>query len=100
MTGLAGGFAASNLPADTYYLCLNSVKANQLASCDWTGIGETGPTSVTLTADQNLNNLKLILRTGSLVVLVVKDPMSSVSKSFLGVGVVYGSGGYYGLPFR
>jgi uncharacterized protein (TIGR03437 family) len=65
----------------------------------WQGFGESGPASITLSADQNLTNLKLILRSGCLVVISVKDDLNAISRSFLGVGVIVGTGGYYGATF-
>jgi uncharacterized protein (TIGR03437 family) len=98
-TGQDGSFSAANLPADTYSICLYPVADNQLASCYWQGAGESGPAYITLAADQNLTNLKLILRSGCRVVVSVKDDLNAISRSFLGVAVIVGTGGYYGATF-
>lgn len=97
-TALDGSFAANNLPADTYSICVNPVAANQLPPCEWPG--DTGPTSITLTANQNVTGLTLILRTGSLVAITVNDPQNALSKNFFSTGVIVGSGGYYGAPYN
>jgi uncharacterized protein (TIGR03437 family) len=98
-TGQDGSFSAANLPAGIYNICLYPVADNQLASCVWQGFGESGPASITLAADQNLNNLKLILRSGCRVVISVKDDSNAISRYSLRVGVVIGIGGYYGATF-
>jgi uncharacterized protein (TIGR03437 family) len=95
ITASDGSFAASNLPAETYFVCAYPVRENQLSSCDWLGFGETGPARVTLTDNQNLNGLKYVLRSGSRLVMRVEDPRNAVATSVFLPGVVVGTGAYY-----
>jgi uncharacterized protein (TIGR03437 family) len=98
-TGNDGDFLAADLPADFYYLCAGPVEANQLGTCDWIGVGNSGPTSVDLTNNQQMDNLRLILRRGTLLVVHVKDETNATSRSHFGVGIVFGNGAFLGLRF-
>ena len=72
---------ALDLPAGTYSLCVYPNAANQLATCDWIGFGETGPIAIALAENQDLAALKMILRSGSLVVIAVTDTINVLAGS-------------------
>ncbi len=90
-----GIFAARNIPADTYTVCVDPPAGYQLlSSCEWPAPGSASAT-VKLTENEDRTGLQIILRSASLVVITVKDPMNATSMSFFLPGVIVGTGGYY-----
>jgi len=93
-----GSFAALNLPADSYTVCASPpTGAYQLNSCAWPVTGSIS--SVKLAENEDRTGVQILLRSGSLVVITVKDPLNALLKSFLLCGAVVGTGGYYGAAY-
>ena len=92
-TGSDGSFAALNLPADTYTVCAAPGGGYLLDSCEWPAPGSTS--SVKLADNEDRTGIQIILRSGSLVVIRVKDPLNATSRSFFLPGVIVGTGGYF-----
>lgn len=90
-TGSDGSFAARDLPADTYTVCVYPPAGSQfLPPCEW-----GAAVVITLAENEDRIGIQVILRSGSLVVITVKDPMNAASTSFFLPSVIVGSGGYY-----
>ena len=92
-TGSDGRFAALNLPADTYTVCATPGGGYLLDSCEWPAPGSTS--SVKLADNEDRTGIPIILRSGSLVVIRVKDPLNATSRNFFLPGVIAGTGGYF-----
>src|SRR5439155_26351418 len=89
-TGADGSFAARNLSADTYTVCVDPPAPFPLPpSCEWPAPGSASPT-FKLTENEDRTRLQIVLRSGSLVVITVKDPMSATATSFFLPGVIVG----------
>ncbi len=90
-TGTDGRFSASSLPEGNYYLCAIGTQANQLKSCEWGG--QSSPVHVG--AGQSVSGIRLILRTGTLINILVRDPNAQVAAGRrFGVGVISNTGVY------
>ncbi len=90
-TGADGRFSVSNLPEGNYYLCAIGSQTNQLKSCEWGGQN----TPVHVGAGQNVSGIRLILRTGALVNILVRDPNARVAAGRrFAVGVMSNTGVY------
>ena len=96
-TASDGSFAALNLLADTYTVCATPAEGYLLDSCEWPVPGSS--TGVKLMDNEDLTGTQILLRSGSLVVITVKDPLNALPKSFFGCGAVVGTGGYYGAAY-
>lgn len=93
-TASDGSFAAGNIPADTYTVCADPPAGYQLLpSCEWPAPGSTS--SVKLADNEDRTGIQIILRSGSLVVITVKDPLKATSTNFFLPGVIVGTGGYF-----
>lgn len=86
-TGPDGGFAAVNLPADTYIVCASPPSGGNL-------LGSCAP-AVTLANNQDLTGLLIFLQSGSLVVITVRDPLNALSANFFLPSVLVGTGAFY-----
>ena len=78
-TGPDQAFRA-DLPADTYTVCATPGGGYLLDSCEWPAPGSTS--SVKLADSEDRTGIQIILRSGSLVVIRVKDPLNATSRSF------------------
>ena len=92
-TGSDGSFAVLNLPADTYTVCAAPGGGYLLDSCEWPAPGSTS--SVKLANHEDRTGIQIILRSGSLVVVTVKDPLNATLRNFFLPGVIVGTGGYF-----
>ena len=105
-TASDGSFAAGNIPADTYTVCAGPPAGYQLLpSCDWPAPGSTA--SVKLADNEDRTGIQIILQSGSLVVITVRDPQNAIvtattnlggpasTTNFFGPGCIVGTGGYY-----
>ena len=94
-TASDGTFAAENLPADTYTLCVSPPDASRLlSSCEYAPIR-----TIELGENEERANVQIVLRSGSLVVLTVKDPLNATAASFLRPFVVLGESSYYIITY-
>jgi uncharacterized protein (TIGR03437 family) len=57
-------------------------------------------TFVKLGENEDRPGIQILLRSASLVVVTVKDPLNALSKSFFSCGAIVGTGGYYGAPYN
>jgi hypothetical protein len=90
-TGADGSFVVSGVPAGGYYVCARAVQASQLNSCDWTG--QNAPIAVLAT--QSIVVPPMVLRTGTLLRVMIQDSTSKVAAGAkLLVGVVSKAGAY------
>jgi uncharacterized protein (TIGR03437 family) len=92
-TSSDGSFAALNLPADTYTVCAAPGGGYLLDSCEWPSPGSTS--SVKLADNEDRTGIQIILRSGSLIVIRVMDPLNATSSNFFLPGVIVGAGGYF-----
>jgi hypothetical protein len=70
MTDGAGAFSIQAPSSGTYYLCAYGVRADQLATCEWSG----GEAPVSVQAGQSADNVGFMILTGTLVTFNVSDP--------------------------
>src|SRR5262249_30561281 len=92
---LDGSFAALNLSADSYTFCASPpAGAYYLNSC-LSGSEHL----IKLGENEDRTDVKILLRSASLVVITVKDPLNALSKSSFSCSVV-GSGIYYAAPYN
>ena len=68
-----------------------------LGSCAWPVSGSIS--SVKLADNEDRAGVQILLQSGSLVVITVKDPLNGLSLSFFSCGAVVGTGGYYGAAY-
>ena len=95
-TASDGSFAALNIAADTYTICAGPPALPTgylLDSCEWPLAGNPG--LITLTENEDQSGLQIILRSGSLVAITIRDPTNSLSTNFFLPSCVVGTGGYY-----
>ena len=98
-TASDGSFAALNLPADSYTVCASApAETYYLDSCAWPVTGSVS--LVKLGENEDRPGIQILLRSASLVVVTVKDPLNALSKSFFSCGAIVGTGGYYGAPYN
>jgi hypothetical protein len=90
-TGPDGRFLVAGLPEGDYYLCAIGTLPNHLRTCEWGGQS----TPVHLGAGQSVAGLVLVLRTGTVIDILVRDPNSRVTSGRrFAVGVMSDSGIY------
>lgn len=98
-----GSFHIDQLSAGSYSLCASGLRPNHLRSCDWEG----GNVTIQVTPGSVKRNVRLNVRTGSLVNIKVIDPPGRIRlwdpkgikrrQTNLGVAVV-SKLGYYAAP--
>lgn len=64
-----GKFQVAELPPGRYHVCADGVKANQVGSCHWGGVGV-----IELGAGQRLDGIVRTVRAGALLTINVADP--------------------------
>lgn len=92
-----GRLQVANLPAGEYHLCVPPLRTDQLATCEWVGArwGDAGPTWIKLTTGQSVTNLRLVLRSGTMVRIHVEDREQFSARGFGFLVGVSAEGGEY-----
>ena len=91
--GFRREFCRAQSPGRHVHGLCSSWRRVSLDSCEWPAPGSTS--SVKLADNEDRTGIQIILRSGSLVVIRVKDPLNATSRGFFLPGVIVGTGGYF-----
>ena len=75
-TGHDGVFLISGLPAGDYYLCALGTRPEHIRSCSWSA----RPVHVRLTSAAPTQSVELMIRSGTIVRLMVRDPNGRLAR--------------------